>query len=189
MANNLEIRNLGVKAFYDDGISLDTDNTNIWVHNNDIFYGQNKGGDQQKGDGSCDVKANSTYVTVSYNHFWDSGKCSLCGMHQDSGTGEFFVTYHHNWFDHSDSRHPRIRVGTIHIYNNYFDGNSKYGVGITTGGSSFVENNYFRNCYHPVLSSKQGTDALGNGTFSGEDGGMIKMFNNTITGDRYSSCS
>ena len=30
----------------------------------------------------------------------------------------------------------------------------------------------------------QGTDALGKGTFSGEDGGMVKMFNNTITGDR-----
>ena len=184
MANNIEVRNFGVKGFNDDGISLDTANTNIWVHNNDIFYGQNKGGDQEKGDGSVDVKGKSTYVTVSYNHFFDSGKCSLCGMHQDSNTGEFFVTYHHNWFDHSDSRHPRIRVGTIHIYNNYFDGNAKYGVGITTGGSAFVENNYFRNCYHPVLSSRQGTDALGKGTFSGEDGGMVKMFNNTITGDR-----
>ena len=80
---------------------------------------------RKKGDGSVDVKGKSTYVTVSYNHFFDSGKCSLCGMHQDSNTGEFFVTYHHNWFDHSDSRHPRIRVGTIHIYNNYFDGKRK----------------------------------------------------------------
>lgn len=183
-ANNVEIRNLAVKAFNDDGISLDTDNTNIWVHNVDFFYGQNKGGDQAKGDGSLDVKSHSTYVTFSYNHFWDSGKSSLCGMHQDSGTGEFFVTYHHNWFDHSDSRHPRIRVGTIHIYNNYYDGNAKYGVGVTTGSSAFVENNYFRNCKNPMLSSLQGTDALGEGTFSGEDGGMIKAFGNVIVGDK-----
>lgn len=179
-ANNVEIRNFGIKSFKDDGLSLDTDNTNVWVHNNDIFYGNNKGGDQEKGDGSCDVKGNSTYVTISYNHFWDSGKCSLCGMHQDSV--DFYVTYHHNWFDHSDSRHPRIRKGSIHIYNNYFDGNAKYGVGVTTGSSAFVEANYFRNCLHPMLSSLQGTDALVDGTFSGETGGIIKAYNNAIYG-------
>ena len=31
-----------------------------------------------------------------------------------------------------------------------------------------------------MLSSLQGTDALGEGTFSGEDGGVIKAFNNRI---------
>lgn len=181
-ANNIEIRNFGIKNFVDDGISLDTNNTNIWVHNNDIFYGKKGSGDKAKGDGSCDVKGNSTYVTVSYNHFWDSGKCSLCGMTQDKS--EFFVTYHHNWFDHSDSRHPRIRTGTVHVYNNYFDGNAKYGVGVTMGSSAFVEANYFRNCLHPMLASLQGTDAMGDGTFSGETGGIIKAYNNAIIGGK-----
>lgn len=180
-SNNIEVRNLAVMEFYDDGISLDTDNFNCWIHNVDIFYGQNRGGDQKKGDGSLDVKSGSSYITLSYNHFWDSGKTSLCGMTQD--TEEFFVTYHHNWFDHSDSRHARVRRGTIHIYNNYFDGNSKYGVGATNGSSIFVEANVFRNCKNPVLASLQGTDALGEGTFSGENGGMIKMYNNSISGD------
>jgi len=183
-SRNVEVRNLGVMLFPDDGISLDTDNENIWVHNNDIFYGTaGSDADQVKGDGSCDVKGKSTYVTVSYNHFWDSGKCSLCGM---SDTEEFFVTYHHNWFDHSDSRHPRIRVGTIHIYNNYFDGNSKYGVGVTKGASAFVEANVFRNCKQPMLSSLQGSDIVSNakGTFSGEAGGMIKAYNNSINGGK-----
>lgn len=175
---NLEIRNLGIMLFPDDGISLDTNNCNIWVHNNDIFYGTaGSDADQAKGDGSADIKGASTYVTLSYNHFWDSGKCSLCGM---KDTAEFFVTYHHNWFDHSDSRHPRIRVASVHIYNNFFDGNSKYGIGVTNGGSAFVEANYFRNCKYPMMSSLQGTDALGDGTFSGENGGIIKAFNNTI---------
>ena len=181
-ARNVEIRNLGVMLFPDDGISLDTDNENIWVHNNDIFYGTaGSDKDQAKGDGSCDVKGYSTNVTISYNHFYDSGKCSLCGM---SDSQEFFVTYHHNWYDHSDSRHPRIRVGTIHIYNNYFDGNAKYGVGVTKGSSAFVEANYFRNCKYPMLSSLQGSDiADGNiGTFSKEPGGMIKAYNNYIVG-------
>ena len=175
---NLEIRNLGIMLFPDDGISLDTSNCNVWIHHNDIFYGAaGSDADQAKGDGSIDVKNASTYVTVSYNHFWDSGKCSLCGM-KDSE--EFFVTYHHNWYDHSDSRHPRIRQASVHIYNNYYDGIAKYGVGVTNGSSAFVEENYFRHCKYPMMSSLQGTDTLGKGTFSGENGGMIKAYHNRI---------
>ena len=179
-SGNVEFRNFAVMAFMDDGISLDTKNCNIWVHNMDIFYGSTGGdSDQAKGDGSVDIKGASTNVTVSYVHFWDSGKCSLCGM---SDSAEFLVTYHHNWFDHSDSRHPRIRVASVHIYNNYFDGNAKYGVGTTKGSSAFVEANYYRNCKTPMMSSMQGTDALGQGTFSGENGGMIKAYNNITVG-------
>lgn len=179
-SGNVEFRNFAVMAFMDDGISLDTKNCNIWVHNMDIFYGSTGGdSDQAKGDGSVDIKGASTNVTVSYVHFWDSGKCSLCGM---SDSTEFLVTYHHNWFDHSDSRHPRIRVASVHIYNNYFDGNAKYGVGTTKGSSAFVEANYYRNCKNPMMSSMQGTDALGQGTFSGENGGMIKAYNNITVG-------
>ena len=179
-SGNVEFRNFAVMAFMDDGVSLDTKNCNIWVHNMDIFYGSTGGdSDQAKGDGSVDIKGASTNVTVSYVHFWDSGKCSLCGM---SDSAEFLVTYHHNWFDHSDSRHPRIRVASVHIYNNYFDGNAKYGVGTTKGSSAFVEANYYRNCKNPMMSSMQGTDALGQSTFSGENGGMIKAYNNITVG-------
>lgn len=181
-ATNVEISNIGVMLFPDDGISLDTDNTNIWVHNCDIFYGTaDSDADQAKGDGSIDVKSDSKYVTLSYNHFWDSGKSSLCGMTSESGDN--YITYHHNWFDHSDSRHPRVRTMSVHVYNNYYDGNSKYGVGATMGSSVFVENNYFRNCKYPMLISMQGSDiATGTGTFSSEDGGMIKAYGNYMVG-------
>lgn len=183
-AGNIEVRNLGIMNFEDDGISLDTENTNVWVHNNDFFYGKQGSGDKAKGDGSFDVKGDSQYVTASYNHFWDSGKASLCGM--TSETSPNYITYHHNWFDHSDSRHPRVRTMTVHVYNNYFDGNAKYGVGATTGSSVFVENNYFRNCKSPMLISKQGSDVFfdSKGTFSGEAGGMIKSFGNHMEGAR-----
>ncbi len=178
-ASNVEIRNFGFMMFVDDGVSMDTDNNNIWIHNNDFFYGKpGSDSDQVKGDGSCDNKKTS-YITVSYNHFWDSGKAILCGM---GDTNEYFASFHHNWFDHSDSRHPRIRVGTIHVYNNYYDCVSKYGIGVTTGSSCFAENNYFKNSKKPMLSSLQGTDAQGSGTFSGETGGIIKSFGNHYEG-------
>ncbi len=179
-SDHVEIANLGFMCAKDDNISLDTDNQYSWVHNTDHFYG-NAGGDsdQAKGDGTIDVKGKSSYQTYSYNHFWDSGKSSLCGM--KSETADSRLTYHHNWFDHSDSRHPRIRTQTVHVYNNYFDGNSKYGVGVTYGASAFVEQNFFRNAHDPMMSSKQGTDATGDGTFSGENGGWIKAYNNKFT--------
>jgi hypothetical protein len=73
---------------------------------------------------------------------------------------------------------------SVHVWNNYFDGNSKYGVGAAYKSNAFVEANYFRNCKYPMLISLQGSDVATNpkGTFSGEDGGMIKSFNNIITG-------
>ena len=182
-AANVEIRNLSVLNFMDDGISIDTSNCNIWVHNLDIYYGQaGSDSDQKKGDGSIDVKK-SQYCTIAYNHFFDSGKCGLVdATPADSGYSDY-LTYHHNWFDHSDSRHPRIRNGhNIHVYNNYYDGNSKYGVGVTSGSSAFVEANVFENCKYPMMSSLQGSDAKGKGVFSNEKGGMIKAYNNIISG-------
>lgn len=180
-AGNVEMRNLSILNFMDDGISLDTANCNVWIHNVDLYYGKVGGdADQAKGDGSIDIKGDSQYITVSYVHFYDSGKCSLCGMKSESGPN--YITYHHNWFDHSDSRHARVRTMSVHMYNNYYDGNAKYGVGSTMGSSIYIENNYFRNCKYPMLSSNQGTDALGEGTFSGENGGIIKAYGNEIVG-------
>lgn len=175
---SLEMRNLGILRAMDDGISLDTDNAHIWLHNIDVFYGKQGSGDHAKGDGSIDVKSDSKYVTVAYCHFWDTGKSSMCGMKSESGPN--YITYHHNWFDHSDSRHARVRTMSVHLYNNYYDGVAKYGMGATMGSSLFAEANYFRHAHDPFLISGQGTDAKGTGTFSGEQGGMIKGYGNVL---------
>ena len=185
-STGIEVRNLGLMNWGGggdgDGISL-KQSLGVWVHNNDVFYGNaGSDGDQAKGDGSMDLKDNSQYVTVSYNHFWDSGKMSLCGMKSESG--ENWITYHHNWFDHSDSRHPRIRTMSVHVYNNYYDGNAKYGVGAAKDSEAFVEANYFRHCNYPMLSSMQGSDVLAGGIFSGENGGVIKAYNNYMEGQK-----
>lgn len=95
-----------------------------------------------------------------------------------SETGPNYISYDHNWFDHSDSRHPRIRTMSVHIWNNYYDGCAKYGVGVTSGASAFVEGNFFRDAKDPMMSSQQGTDGKGEGTFSGENGGVIKSYAN-----------
>ena len=186
-AKSVEFRNFAIMRCMDDAISLDTDNSNIWVHHTDQFYGKHGSGDHAKGDGATDVKSDSKYVTVSYNRFWDTGKSNMFGMKSESGPN--YISYDHNWFDHSDSRHPRVRTMSVHVWNNYFDNCGKYGVGATSGASVFVENNYFLKTKKPILASQQGTDAQGSGTFSGEDGGMIKSYGNyfdkTISNFKY----
>lgn len=192
-----EVRNLGfMNCNSDEGddVGLQQDNNYCWVHHCDMFYG-NAGSDkdQVKGDGALDCKK-SNYITFSYNRFWDCGKCNLLGLSEGTvsyASSPYYITYHHNWYDHSDSRHPRVRYYNAHVYNNYYDGNAKYGAGSTLGSSVFMEGNYFRNCKYPMMTSMQGSDVYAgtttrdpsnNGTFSKEDGGTIKAYNNYMTG-------
>ena len=178
-AVSVEFRNFAIMRCLDDAMSLDTKNSNVWIHNMDLFYGKKgSAADQAKGDGTVDIKGDSKYVTVAYNRFWDNGKASMCGMTSESG--ENWITYHHNWFDHSDSRMARIRTMSVHMYNNYYQHNDVYGIGATKGSSVFMESNYFDAVKRPIMSSKQGTDAMGDGTFSGENGGLIKAYGNVF---------
>lgn len=176
---SVEFRNFAIMRCLDDAMSLDTDNSHVWIHNMDLFYGK-KGGaaDQAKGDGTVDIKGDSQYITVAYNRFWDNGKASMCGMKTESGPN--YITYHHNWFDHSDSRMARIRTMSVHMYNNYYLHNDVYGVGATMGSSVFMESNYFDATKRPIMSSRQGTDTKGDGTFTGENGGLIKAYGNVF---------
>lgn len=178
-AESVEFRNFAIMRCLDDAMSLDTDNSHVWIHNMDLFYGKKgSAADQAKGDGTVDIKGDSKYVTVAYNRFWDNGKASMCGM--KSETGENWITYHHNWFDHSDSRMARVRTMSVHMYNNYYQHNDVYGIGATSGSSVFMESNYFDAVKRPIMSSLQGTDAMGDGTFSGEKGGLIKAYGNVF---------
>ena len=189
-SSNIEIRNLGFmncNSSEGDDCGLQQDNNHIWVHNCDFFYGDaGSDSDQAKGDGALDTKK-SSYVTHSYNHFFDNGKCNLQGM--TSETAQNYITYHHNWYDHSDSRHPRVRTCTVHVYNNYFDGNSKYGIGSALGASIFAENNYFRSTSNtiPFMTGYMGHDVKDAGGYvlSGEKGGLIKAYGNVLDGNNF----
>ncbi|MCM1133850.1 MAG: hypothetical protein NC340_10320, partial [Ruminococcus flavefaciens] len=178
---DVEVRNIGfMNCNSDEGddCGLQQGDSYCWVHNCDFFYGDaGSDADQVKGDGALDTKK-SHHITHSYNHFYDNGKCNLQGANSSDTSN--YITYHHNWYDHSDSRHPRVRVATVHVYNNYYDGNAKYGIGATTDSDVFAENNYFRNCKEPMLISNQGSE--GGDVLSGETGGMIKAYGNIIIG-------
>ncbi|TVU36742.1 hypothetical protein EJB05_18688, partial [Eragrostis curvula] len=71
-------------------------------------------------DGLVDVTNGSTDVTVSRCHLAAHDKAVLVGA--SSGHVEdrcIRVTIHHCFFDGTRQRHPRVRFGRVHLYNNY----------------------------------------------------------------------
>ena len=114
-------------------------------------------------DGSCDITHESKNVTVSWCRFIKTQKSCLVG-HSNSASADVAITatFHHNWFDQSSSRHPRVRYGKAHVYNNLFDGCTTYGVGSAYGAKVLVEYNYFNGvqlptdiCTYPAKESNE----------------------------------
>jgi pectate lyase len=67
---------------------------------------------------------------------------------------------HHNFFDNSRQRHPRVRFGEpVHVYNNYFLNNELYGAASTMNGGTLVEGNYFENVPFPCFSASGYADS------------------------------
>lgn len=144
-ASNIIIKNLTFKDWSDDAINLQTFSHHVWIDHNDFSNGH---------DGAIDIKRGSDFVTISWNHFHDHNKTMLLG-HDDRNAvqdlGHLRVTYHHNWFDQTVQRHPRVRFGDpVHIYNNYYLGNSGYGIASQMNAGVVVEGNYFENVKVPM---------------------------------------
>ncbi|MFF3444101.1 polysaccharide lyase family 1 protein [Streptosporangium sp. NPDC002721] len=151
---NVIVRNLRFTEAEDDAINVGQQSHHIWIDHN-TFSGAV--------DGSIDVVRGADYVTVSWNHFDHSDKSMLIS-HSDgaSGTdvGRLKVTIHHNFFDNSRQRHPRIRFGEpVHVFNNYFLGNELYGVASTENAGVVVEGNYFQDVPHPLFSASGYADS------------------------------
>jgi len=114
-------------------------------------------------DGSTDVTHGSKNVTVSWCRYIKTQKSCLVGhSNSQSSDAAITATFHHNWFDGSSSRHPRVRFGRAHVYNNLFDGCTTYGVGSAYGAKVLVEYNYFDGvqlptdiCTYPAKESNE----------------------------------
>ena len=120
----------------------------IWV-DHCTFTSLNQEKDYE--DGSTDITHGSKNVTVSWCHYIQTQKTCLVG-HSNSQTSDTQITatFHHNWFDSSSSRHPRVRFGWAHVYNNLYDGCTTYGAGSAYGARVLVEYNYFDSVQLPT---------------------------------------
>ncbi len=183
---DIEIRNLIVRDTEEDAFGFYR-TKKLWLHNNTIYTGyapfdDSDEQDKLHGDGSCDLRE-CDKVTVSYNHFDGTDKTSLMGSSakRREPTGSF--TFHHNFFDRTGQRTPRVRWHNVHVYNNYYYGTEIYGVAATNNANIFAENNYFEDAASPFLISSQSEYT---NKFSTNDGGAIKAYNNTMVNTRES---
>ncbi|HEX4811450.1 MAG TPA: RICIN domain-containing protein [Nonomuraea sp.] len=151
-ASNVIVRNLTFRGWNDDAINVQY-STRVWIDHNSFSEGY---------DGAVDVKRASDYVTISWNRVSNHDKTMLLG-HDDGNAGEdrghLRVTYHHNWFDGTGQRHPRVRFGNpVHVYNNYYASIGDYGVASTQEAGVLVEGNYFENTDDPYHRGEGDSD-------------------------------
>jgi pectate lyase len=187
---NVIIRNLNFTGWDDDAINVQTSSTNIWIDHNSFSNGY---------DGAVDIKRGSDFITVSWNRTFNHDKTMLLGHSDDNGSqdiGHLRVSYHHNWFDGTTQRHPRVRFGNpVHVFNNYYHNNGGYGVASTENAGVLVEGNYFEGVDDPYHRG-EGDSSAGNlvarnnyltGSGTGDAGGSVASIPYSYTLDTASS--
>jgi pectate lyase len=163
--------------------------THVWIDHNrfadertrdetqPVYFGHR----YQVHDGLVDITNESDFVTVSWNQFASHDKTMLIGS-SDSATADrehLRVTLHHNLFDGTGQRTPRVRYGKVHVYDNVYRANrdtsyrSSWGAG--TESQIYAENNYFdmSASFGPmeVIDGKKGTRmTVAGNCWRGKDG-------------------
>jgi len=143
-AENIIIRNLTFRDSPGTALAITWGTTNVWIDHNDFANAF---------DGLIDITRASDLITVSWNRFSNHGKTSLVGASDGATNERGFnrVTYHHNWFLGTNERHPRVRFGRVHVFNNFYDA-VNVGIAIGTEAKIVSERNYFtaevRSPYH-----------------------------------------
>ncbi|HEY0001038.1 MAG TPA: family 16 glycoside hydrolase [Actinoplanes sp.] len=169
--HNVIIQNLSFRGASDDSINVQMFSHHVWLDHNDLAQGY---------DGLIDIKRGSSYVTVSWNHTHNHTKNMLLGHDDANGaqdTGRLMVSYHHNWFDATPQRNPRVRFGEpVHVYNNYYFYNTDTGVACQNNAGCMVEGNYFEDVEEPVTNTYAGPAGrcvARNNVFVGESGAPV----------------
>lgn len=105
-------------------------------------------------DGLLDIEDSSDFITVSYSIFKNHDKTNMVGGSGDGNAkkerGLNHMTFSNNIWQDSVQRAPRARFGQIHLYNNYYTGNTdatsygmSYYIGMGAESSILSENNVF----------------------------------------------
>lgn len=131
--------------------------THVWIDHCSFSDGERPdhtartalGRPMQHHDGLLDITQQSNFVTVSYNHFKEHEKTSLVGSSdaQTLDAGKLKVTFHHNLWERTKERTPRVRYGQVHVYNNLYVAGTGipypygYSLGIGVQSQVFSENN------------------------------------------------
>lgn len=156
---NIIVRNIEFRDCPVDAINIEgTQTHHIWIDHCTFSDSPDVDFGASRQDGLLDIRKGASYITISWNHFYNHRKTCLLGHsdnNEEQDKGRLKVTYHHNWFDNTYSRHPRVRFGQCHVFNNYYDnskGGMSYGIASTQQAEVVVEANFFKNVKHPMFS-------------------------------------
>jgi pectate lyase len=133
--SNVIVSHVVLEAGEGDAISVRARASTVWLNHLTL---------RDFSDGLVDVTREATDVTVSWCRFEDHEKVMLVGgdgeMPQDA---VIRVTMHHNLFDRTGQRQPRLRFGRVHAFNNVLDRWRSIGMAANYGGELLVERNVF----------------------------------------------
>ena len=148
---NVIVRNIAFSTAAVNSITVETLAHHVWI-DHDSFTNAT--------DTLIDIKRQANWVTVSWCVFTNTLETILEG-HSDTFTqdiGFLKVTYHHNWFNGTTERHPRVRFSDpTHVFNNYYLNIGTYGVASTMNAGVLVEGNFFQNVPQPTITDINGS--------------------------------
>jgi pectate lyase len=148
-SDNVIIKNLVIsKAVGTDAISLNL-STHVWIDHCDLSSDRNA--DAGSYDGLVDITHASDFVTVSWTRYHDHDDTGIIGHSDSNGPqdmGFLHVTYHHDLFTNVTAG-PRVRFGSVHIFDVYFEEIGDYAVASTMGALVLVDDTYFKNIPSP----------------------------------------
>lgn len=131
-----------------DGIQMDTC-THVWVDHMHFT---------RLGDGLVDIRKDCDNVTLSWNVFADHNKALGEGWTQNVVTR---LTLHHNWIRNTHQRNASLdNTAASHVYNNYLENISSYGMLGRNAALLVVEGNYFRDVRNPLHHQGPGGDLV-----------------------------
>ncbi|MBQ4282337.1 MAG: hypothetical protein IJB96_00220 [Lachnospira sp.] len=177
---SFEVRNISFRNVPEDclgmegvqeGSTLTASVERCWIHHCNFYAPKISNpaeSDKDGGDGACDFKR-GMYFTNSYCYYESYHKTNLLGG--SDANLQYHVTYHHNYWNKCESRGPLARQADIHMYNNYFNGQTSYCMNPRANAYIFSEYNIFNSCKNPMQIKSGGIKSF-NDTFTNCKGDM-----------------
>lgn len=186
-SRNIVIKNLRVNGAYSavvrEAVRVERAH-HVWLDHLELF--------DTSGEAELDIVSGSDLVTVSWSKFHftpdtpDSEHRFGCriGDHNEADAtaraedaGHLNVTLHHNWFaDDVRQRAPRVRFGSVHLFNNYYSVGTRvndWSIWASTESRVLLENNYFQGVNNPHELNTVDAQLLSrNNVYDGATGSM-----------------
>jgi pectate lyase len=160
-ANNIIVQNLRVSlggtttpssVNGGDIVGIAGTSKNIWIDHCEFFSEDpNVQTDIDKYDGLIDIRDQTGFITLSWNHFHDHHKGGLVGASDTDLSADRKVTFHHNYYDNVKYRIPMYRGSVGHFFNNYIVG-AENATEIREGTCVRVEKNYYEALHYSIYT-------------------------------------